>query len=139
VTNGDRAILRAFERPNTRALYAFVAFGEWSIGWDASDTSSRAAAPPDAELLEGLSNGDTLLHIAARQDHTSVLELLLQLGAEPSMCNALGQTAEDVATTTGAVSLIQGEQLSGAPRMLSSLGVEIEDIIKAPAAPHASV
>jgi len=78
-------------------VYAFIAFGEWSIGWDASTHESRSIIPPDAAMLEDLVNGDTLLHIAARNGNNEVLQLLLEAGAETSMCNARGETAKDVA------------------------------------------
>jgi len=130
VQNGDRALLRAFDYPSPHALYSFIAFGEWSIGWDASTAQSRRDIPADAQMLADLANGDTLLHIAARNGSGEVLRLLLEAGADAAMPNARGETAVQVACDGQAAGLLAENGQTGAVRMLSQLGEEIEEIVR---------
>jgi hypothetical protein len=63
------------------------------------------------------SDGDTLLHCAARTGYPRVVRLMIQKGADVSARNAAGQTALDIASAAGkndAVALLRNA--SGIPR-----------------------
>jgi ankyrin repeat protein len=57
---------------------------------DALLRAGAAASPKDAE-------GNTPLHLAARQDAVEILELLLRYGADTKARNRLGETPADTA------------------------------------------
>jgi ankyrin repeat protein len=60
------------------------------------------------------SDGDALLHCAARTGYPRVLRLLIQKGADVSARNAAGQTAHDIATAAGksdAIALLHNANL----------------------------
>ncbi len=58
----------------------------------------RAGADPNGPRTP---NGNTALHIAAWWGHSDVVSLLLSKGADPSLVNGVGHTAEQLARSAG--------------------------------------
>jgi len=54
-------------------------------------------------------NGDTLLHIAARLDHTDCVEMLMLAGCDVTRPNKLGVTAEEMLVASAAAQDVQSE------------------------------
>lgn len=52
---------------------------------------------PDIDVNKTQLHGETVLHCAARIRNVEIIKLLLLHGADPSIRNATGKTAEDIA------------------------------------------
>lgn len=69
-----------------------------SLGWAKScqELLDMQASPDDVN-----SEGDTALHIACKQGHICIVNLLMENGASLTVCNTQGLTCLEVAVRTG--------------------------------------
>lgn len=119
-----------------------------------NDDAKRPGAEPSAQVIEGVfdlaregrtaplgemidagvpidirnARGDTLLIVAAYQQHGDTVAELLRRGADTSVVNAMGQTAISCAVFRNDEELLRVLLEAGAdPRLGTQTGVEIAD------------
>ena len=84
------------------------------LGWEKSCQAllDMQASPDDANM-----DGDTALHIACRQGHVSVVNLLLENGASLNVCNTQSLTCLEAAVRAGnsevAMAMVKHQRCDG--------------------------